>query len=117
MLVICLVLLFFLATPANAEESVVYECKGLEAFRVEGTHDVDWTWGNIRAKNGSAVIGFSLGPMVAEAVPLERPPGFRSYSVEHLGSVELRYGFKVASKQFQATLIGAPIYRKLNLIS
>jgi len=117
MRVICLVVLSLLATSALAEESVVYVCKGLEAFRMEGTHATDWTWGNIRAQQGSTAIGFSLGPSAPEIVPSKRPPGFRSYTIQHLGSVDLRYGFNVRRNQFEATLIGAPIYRKLNLVS
>lgn len=55
--------------------------------------------------------------MVAQAVPAERPAGFRTYNVERIGKVVLRYGLNVRARQMQATLEGAPMNRSLSLVS
>ena len=55
--------------------------------------------------------------MVQELIPAVRPPGFRSLEKERINSVTLRYGYNSDRNQFQATLIGAPIQRTLNLFS
>jgi len=104
-------------TSHAADRPIRFECRGLEKFEIKGTHDVDWAWGNIRSLDSQVVIGFSIGPMVEELVPAERPAGFRSFKTFRINGVAIRYGYNVKMKQFQATLIGAPIQRKLNLVS
>jgi hypothetical protein len=42
-------------------------------------------------------------------------PGLRWMKIEHLGKATLRYGFDVHQKLLVATIIGAPMYRLINV--
>ena len=96
---------------------IEFKCRGLEKYEIRSTYSdsVDWTWGNIRAKNGDVTIFFAAGPMVPEAVPAERPDGFRSFKVERIGDVLLRYGLNFREVIMMATLTGAPMNARVNL--
>ena len=102
---------------ARAEHPIDVKCRGLEQYEIRGTQNVDWVYGNIRARDRQVTIGFAIGSMVEEVVPAERPPGFRTFKTERIGNVLLRYGLNVRDKQMQATLIGAPMCSRVNLIS
>jgi hypothetical protein len=99
------------------EYPIEFRCRGLEEYEIRGTHNVDWAWGNIRAKKANITFGFAVGSMVAEAVPAERPAGFRSFKIERIGDVQFRWGFHVREKQMKVTLIGAPMDRRVNLVA
>lgn len=94
-----------------------FHCRGLEAYDIEGTYDVDWMWGTIHARDGSIHIGFTTGPMAGELVPAQRPTGFRTFHVVRVQGAVLRYGFNARDNQIQATLLGAPFYPLVNLVS
>jgi hypothetical protein len=55
--------------------------------------------------------------MVEELVPENRPAGFRTFKVEHHRNVDVRHGYFVKNRQYQATLIGAPMNRVVNLVA
>ena len=117
---IALSILILTLVPFRAvacEYPIEFKCRGLENYEIRGTHNVDWAWGAIRAKDGSVSIGFAVGLMVVEAVPAKRPAGFRSFKVERIGNVVLRYGLNVREKQMQATLIGAPMNPHVSLVA
>jgi hypothetical protein len=86
-------------------------CQGLEAYAITGTFDTDWGWGMIRTKT-SGTIAFAVGHPVAEAVPAERPAGFRTFHVETIGDVLIRHGYFVRKKEYRATVVGGPISRQ-----
>jgi hypothetical protein len=91
-------------------------CLGLESYDIRASTDVDWAWGMIRSKRDSYAVGFT-GGMVAVQVPEGRPPGFRWVKEEKIGSVILRYGLNVRAKQLQATMSGAKLSYRLNLVA
>jgi hypothetical protein len=106
------------ALPATAGEyPIELQCRGLEMYEIRGTHNVDWAWGTIRARSGDVTIGFSIGPMVKQAVPAERPAGFRTLKVERIGKVVFGYGLNVREKQMKATLVGARMDLRVNLVA
>ena len=108
-----------LAGPAWAEtrHPVAIECTGLDPWTIVGTLDVDWIYGTIQSSAEEIVIGFATGDMVEEAVPKRRPAGFRNLEVEKVGSVTIRHGFQVVKREYRATLIGASLGPRLNLIA
>jgi hypothetical protein len=112
-----IVFLVTAATPSapSVQRAFEYRCTGLGAYEIRGTYDVDWSWGNIRSRSDRFVVGFEVGPMLAPSVPRQRPPGFRSYTVEHLGRATLRYGVNGKSNQLQATVEDAPVSDLINL--
>jgi hypothetical protein len=115
-----ILLLIALAGPPAGHSDVQYplhaRCRGLEAYDIQGTQDVDWAWGTIRAKDGSIQVAFAMGVMTGELVPAQRPPGFRTFKVARVGRALLRYGCNVPKNQIQATLLGARLDPVVNLI-
>jgi hypothetical protein len=105
------------APRSPAQHDFDIRCSGLESYDIRGSTDVDWSFGNVRSKTDSFVAGFTAGPMVAIAIPEERPPGFRWLREEKIGTVVLRYGLNVREKQLQATMFGANFSRRLNLVT
>jgi hypothetical protein len=55
--------------------------------------------------------------MVEEAVPKRRPTGFRNFEIEKIRSVTIRHGFHVVKREYRATLLGASLGPRLNLIA
>lgn len=116
-LIVALMIVFTITRSAQGSDRPVrFECRGLEAYEIAGTYNIDWAYGNIRAKNRSVVVGFSLGPMVDVLVPTERPSGFRTFHVERLNKVRLSHGHNVRKNEYQATLLGAPMDGVVNLV-
>ena len=102
---------------SSLDRDVTFTCRGLESFEIKAAYHVDAGGGSIRSKRGSFSAGFGLGPMIAEEVPAERRPGLRWMKIEHLGNATLRYGFDVRQKLLVATIIGAPMYRLINVVA
>jgi hypothetical protein len=112
-----LLLIAILPSADAAERPIKFECAGLESYEIRGTHDVDWAWGTIRQRHSPVLSGFSIGPVVEELVPIERPAGYRWFKVESERNVSFRYRYHVLQKQLRATIVGAPINRRLNLVA
>jgi hypothetical protein len=113
----CLLIGFGTLPLTAGYHPIEFQCRGLEAYEIRGTHDVDWVWGTIRSKSGNVTIGFTIGLPVRQEVPAERPPGFRTYKIERIGRVLFRYGLNVRENLMKATLIGAPMDLQVNLVA
>ena len=96
----------------GADRPFRVSCKGLESFDIRGTFNVDWGWGTIRSNDGTT-IGFAVGHPVEDAVPAERPAGFRSFHRYKIGKVVIRHGYYVRRKEYRATIVGAPLARQM----
>lgn len=114
---IVLLALSVTASASSFDYDFEVECRGLESYRILFSYRVDAGAGTILAKDGHTGFGLSLGPMTEELVPAERPAGFRWLKVEKVSKAVVRYGFKVKEKQLQATLIGAPLRSRMNVIA
>ena len=102
---------------SSLERDITLTCHGLESFEIQATYHIDAGGGTIRSKRDSFTAGFSLGPMVAEAIPAERRPGLRWMKIERLGNATIRYGFDVRKKRLEATIVGAPMNRLINVVA
>jgi hypothetical protein len=111
------VLLLLLAVPCGLEREITFDCRGLESYEIHGRYSVDAGVGNIRAADRSFVAGFSIGPMVEQAVPAERRAGLRWMKVESIGPATVRYGYDVKQNQLQATIVGASMSHVVNVFA
>ncbi len=115
---VSIIALVVLALSASAQglRPVHIRCEGLDSWVIEGTLDVDWMWGTMRSPGDVAVIAFAAGGLIEEAVPARRPPGFRTFETEKIGAVTLRHGLHVRRREYRATLTGASLGPRLNLL-
>jgi hypothetical protein len=109
--------IFALLPGSSMERQVELRCEGLEAYEIRVDYRVDAGSGSIRSRADGYSVGLGLGPMMEQAVPDRRPPGFRWYKVERVGNATLRYGYNVREKQLQATIVGAPMASLVNVVS
>jgi hypothetical protein len=102
---------------SSMDRQIELRCEGLEAYEIRVDYGIDAGAGSIRSRADNYSVGLGLGPMIEQAVPNRRPPGFRWFKVERAGNTTLRYGYNVREKQLRATIVNAPLASLVNLVS